>query len=122
MNLKKEERLLLAAAIIIIGVIVGYNAFYIAEPSQEIIVYADTESYQQDESYDATINNTKTKVNINTATIEELETLDGIGPTTAQKIINYRENNGDFSSTEDIMQVSGIGEGTYSNIANDITV
>ncbi len=61
-------------------------------------------------------------VNINTASQAELETLPGIGPTTAQKIIEYREENGPFQSTEDIMNVSGIGPGTYERIKDLITV
>lgn len=61
-------------------------------------------------------------VNINTATSEELETLPGIGQTKAAAIISYRENNGDFSSIEDITNVSGIGESTYENIKDYITV
>lgn len=61
-------------------------------------------------------------ININTASQAELETLPGIGPTTAQKIIQYREQNGPFVSTEDIINVSGIGPGTYERIKDLITV
>jgi competence protein ComEA len=61
-------------------------------------------------------------ININTASQFELETLPGIGPTTAQKIIEYREANGPFINTEDIINVSGIGPGTYERIKDLITV
>jgi competence protein ComEA len=61
-------------------------------------------------------------VNINTATIEELDSLPGIGPTTAQKIIDYRAENGPFSVIEDIMNVSGIGPATFEDIRDLITV
>lgn len=61
-------------------------------------------------------------ININTASQAELETLPGIGPTTAQKIIEYREANGSFLSTEDIVNVSGIGPVTYERIKDLITV
>jgi competence protein ComEA len=61
-------------------------------------------------------------ININTASSFELETLPGIGPTTAQKIIDYREENGPFLSTEDIINVSGVGPGTYERIKDLITV
>ena len=61
-------------------------------------------------------------VNINTASQTELETLPGIGPTTAQKIIQYREQNGPFVSTQDIINVPGIGPGTYERIKDLITV
>jgi comEA protein len=61
-------------------------------------------------------------VDINTATVEELDTLPGIGPTTAQKIIDYREENGPFFSIEEIMNVSGIGPSTFEEIQDLITV
>lgn len=61
-------------------------------------------------------------VNINSATLEELDSLPGIGPTTAQKIIDYRNENGPFSRIEDIMNVSGIGPATFDEIRALITV
>jgi competence protein ComEA len=61
-------------------------------------------------------------VNINTATKEELDTLPGIGPTTAQKIIDYRTENGPFTTLESIMNVSGIGPSTFEDIKNLITI
>lgn len=62
------------------------------------------------------------KININTATSEELQSLSGIGIVTAGKIIDYRAKNGKFTKPEDIKSVSGIGERTYENIKNDICV
>ena len=61
-------------------------------------------------------------VNINTADEEELDTLPGIGPVLAGRIIKYRDENGPFSSVEDILNVYGIGEGTYEEICDLITV
>ncbi len=61
------------------------------------------------------------KVNINTATQEELERVPGIGEKTAQKIVDYRKNN-TFKNPEDIMKVPGIGEGKYSQMKDYISV
>ncbi|TEU14080.1 MAG: hypothetical protein E3J21_16915, partial [Anaerolineales bacterium] len=62
------------------------------------------------------------KVNINTATAEELGTLPGIGPTKAQSIIDYRTTNGPFQSIEDIKDVRGIGDATFEKLKDKITV
>jgi len=61
------------------------------------------------------------KININNASKSSLETLPGIGPSTAQKIIDYRQENGDYSSIEEIKNVPGIGEVTYDEIKDLIT-
>ena len=64
----------------------------------------------------------ESKVNINTANQTELETLSGIGPSTALKIINYRNENGEFKKIEDIKDVPGIGESKFENIKENICV
>lgn len=61
-------------------------------------------------------------ININKANQTELETLPGIGPSTALKIISYREENGKFSSIEDLKNISGIGESKFENIKNLICI
>lgn len=61
-------------------------------------------------------------VNINTAGAAELDTLPGIGPVTAQDIIDYRAANGPFASLEAIMDVPGIGEGKFAQIQELITI
>ena len=61
-------------------------------------------------------------VNINTATQTELETLPGIGPSLALKIINYRKENGKFKSIEELKSVNGIGENKYEEIKKYIYV
>ncbi len=62
-----------------------------------------------------------TKVNINTATKEELETLPGIGKSTAEKIIKYRQENKRFSKIDEIKEVSGIGDAKFNSIKDLIT-
>lgn len=61
-------------------------------------------------------------VNINTATAEELQTLPGVGESTAQAIIQDRTENGSFTSKEDLMRVSGIGEKKYAKLEASICV
>jgi competence ComEA-like helix-hairpin-helix protein len=61
-------------------------------------------------------------VDINTAGLEELDTLPGIGPAYAQRIIDYRTANGPFQKIEDIQNVSGIGPSTFANMKDLITV
>lgn len=66
--------------------------------------------------------NKKNMVNINTADIGQLDTLPGIGDSTAQKIIDYRNENGKFNSIEDIKNVKGIGDSKFQKIKEYITV
>ena len=56
-------------------------------------------------------------VNLNTATAEQLDTLPGIGPVTSQAILDWREENGGFTSVEELLEVSGIGDATLSDVA-----
>jgi competence protein ComEA len=71
---------------------------------------------------DQSFSSSTQKVNINTATKEELMTLDGVGEATAEKIIVYRQEHGSFSSIEEIKEVSGIGDKKYEAIKESITV
>jgi competence protein ComEA len=61
------------------------------------------------------------QININTADLAALDTLPGIGPVIAQRILDYRQANGPFDRIEDIMDVPGIGEGTFEKIRDLIT-
>ena len=67
-------------------------------------------------------NNSTQTININKATEKEFETLPGIGPSLASKIIEYRNQNGKFESIEDIKNVNGIGDNKYEKINDLITV
>lgn len=62
------------------------------------------------------------KVNINTATQSELETINGVGPSIAAKIIKYREDNGKYKSIEDLKNVGGIGEEKFNSMKEQIRV
>lgn len=71
---------------------------------------------------ESNIENDDGMVNINTADTNELMTLPGIGENKANAIVTYREENGDFNSIEDIMNITGIKEGIYNNIKDFIVV
>lgn len=62
------------------------------------------------------------KININTANMSELKQITGIGESTANKIIDYRENVGKFKKIEDIKEVKGIGDAKYESLKNKITI
>ena len=61
-------------------------------------------------------------VNINLASMSELQLLPGVGPSTAQKIVDYRQQNGKFQRIEDIKNISGIGEKTFENLKDFIEI
>ncbi len=62
------------------------------------------------------------RVNINTATVSELDELPGMGPTTAQAIVDYRLQHGQFQLIQDILNVPGVGPATYEKIKDYISV
>jgi competence protein ComEA len=61
-------------------------------------------------------------INLNSATAEQLDTLDGVGPATAQKILEYRTQHGGFSSIDDLAQISGIGPKKLEALKAQVTV
>ncbi len=63
-----------------------------------------------------------TKINLNTATAEQLDTLPGVGPVTAQAILSWREENGRFTSIDDLLDVKGIGDATLGELRDLVTV
>ena len=71
---------------------------------------------------DAATAGASAKVNLNTATSEELQTLNGVGPATAEKILDYRTANGGFKKIEDLKNVNGIGDKTFEKLKEQIMV
>ncbi|MBO4446068.1 MAG: helix-hairpin-helix domain-containing protein [Clostridia bacterium] len=123
--MRSPDNVLLGTAILLLAGVILYNVFFtepqVAEPAvapSETVSAAETTTVSTTE----TTAPAYTKVNINTATAEELETLSGIGPAKAQAIVAYRETNGPFSSVNELVNVSGIGEKTLAKIIDDITV
>jgi len=67
-------------------------------------------------------NGAQQPVNINTATVDQLDSLDGIGPKTAQKIVDYREAHGGFKSIEELMEVPGIGSSKFEQLRSQVVI
>lgn len=90
---------------------------------QQIYVLTVTQQQEQQSQADTQTGQTDSRLlNINTATAEQLMTLPGIGQSKASEIISYREEKGPYSSTEDIMNITGIKEGVYTKIKDKICV
>lgn len=106
------------------------NLAYILEDGQKIYIPNKNEKIDEDEyitegnGNNIGNNNSKEgeKVNINEAMQTELEELPGIGPSLASRIIEYREQNGDFKKIEELQNVKGIGDAKYDDIKDKVTV
>lgn len=102
------------------------NLAYKVQDGQKIYIpNINEEEYEITEDMEGIQNIYETNsdiININTATQTELELLPGIGPSTASKIIKYREENGEFKTIDDIKNVSGIGDAKFESIKDQITV
>ena len=106
------------------------NLAYCVKDGQKIYIpnmEENIEEYIVDDAGDGVLpeedyNKNNEKVNINTAKQTELETLSGIGPSTALKIINYRKENGEFKNIEDLKNVPGIGDSKFETIKDDICI
>ena len=118
MKLNKSEKILIGIFFLLASIVVLYNLFYIPSlPKANVI---KKEIVLQDDDNEK---NTKTgAIDINSATIDELTKIPGIGKSTAQKIIDYRETNGGFITKSEIMNVSGIGQKKYDSIKDYIFV
>lgn len=108
------------------------NLAYIVEDGQKIFVPSITDEITEETEYvtsesgdNIIVDNNEGEnmmVNINKATQTELETLPGIGPAMALRIIEHREENGNFENIEEIKNVKGIGDAKFENIKNNICV
>ena len=97
---------------------------YVPNKNEKISQYITGNSGNNDTEENNTSNSSKedSKVNINTANQSELDSLPGIGPSIAQKIIDYREENGNFKTIEELQNVKGIGDAKYEEIKDRVTV
>lgn len=88
----------------------------------EMVININSVNDNSGNNYSMNSNNLSDLININTASLEQLMTLSGIGESKAKSIISYREENGNFNEIEDITKVSGIGQALYEKIKDYITV
>ena len=109
-------------------IIYSYDEVYNFKQTKEIEKQVEEKCIQKDENAlknDACISSDQVKdigkVNINSASLEELMTLTGIGESKAKDIISYRETNGPFTTIEDLKKVSGIGDSIFAKIKENIT-
>lgn len=101
------------------------SLFWSNSTSEEKTNFAKKRVDYEQELYDFSDNELEsilTKVNINTASLEELITLPGIGEKTAEKVLFYRNNHGKFQTINDLINVSGIGEKKLEKIKNYILI
>lgn len=107
-------------------VIVIYSDSEIEEAKKSDIIYIETpcvcEKINNDACLNSNIDSNNDLVNINTASIEELSKLSGIGEAKANSIIEYRTVNGNFNTINDIMNVNGISETLFNKIKDYITI
>lgn len=107
-----NTKLMIVTAIVFAVLIVLFNVNDLAIDKTDKVAYTAKDIEQLDVEL----------ININTADVDALCTLPGVGEKTAKSIVQYREQNGEFKSTDEIMSVSGIGESDYIKILPMITI
>lgn len=121
----KFERYTFAAILLILAAIIILVMLELpSETSEQVsgIVVKSPETTTVENTTYASANNGTKIINLNTATLEELDTLQGIGESRARSIIAYREHLGGYTSIEQIKDISGISDTIFDNIKDQITV
>ena len=137
--IKRIRPALIGVSVFLCSCLTGCSLSFcgIGTPKEEFVFYCDTEperteqtektekteeTEQKEQELPEEQQEADARVNINTAGVEELMTLKGVGESRAQAIIVWRTEQGPFEKPEDIMQISGIKEGVYSRIKDQIRV
>ena len=105
------------------------NLAYVLEDAQKVYIpslYEEIEEYVDESAGESVVEkdvgSKGGKINLNKASVEELQTISGVGESTANKIISYRNTNGKFNSIEELKNVSGIGDKKFEDIKEFVTV
>lgn len=139
LNLTRRERNVITTLVLlyIVGCIIFYGKKFIASDSdvsskrdslvvsyQKKVKKIDSAYFAQKESLvDIEITDSvKYPININVAGVKDLQKIKGIGPVTAKKIVEYRDENGVFDSIEELKKVNGIGDKTLEKIKGEVTI
>lgn len=122
-----KKLLIFPCVLALVGVyLIGLNLYNrkdrVDDVKEKTMVMTQASEKSTDTEKTETSDTVHEKVNINTATLEELVEIKGIGKTLAERIIEKRNKDGRFSSTESLMDVEGIGKSTYEKIKDYVTV
>ena len=122
MKLKRAERLAVVITAVFLLLVAAYHLLSTRQTAAVTVTASQQTEQRKLPERSAAENADVQTVDLNRATAEELQTLSGIGPTLAQRIIDYREAHGPFESVEEITQVQGIAEKVFSENFDRMTV
>ena len=108
-----QTRILIGVALLLAAALFAYQAFFVPEVTRPVVVTVASDPASSSPAW---------PVDLNTADLEQLDTLPGVGPVTAQAIFDYREENGPFQSVDDLVNVYGIGEKTVEKLREYVVV
>lgn len=125
-NSRVEDAIHAAGGLTEKAVLTNVNLAYVLEDADKIYIPNSNDDEDtgiiSSEISSSTPSNKNQKININKANAQDLESVPGIGPSTAEKIVTYRNENGKFSSIDDLKNVTGIGEKKFESIKDYISI
>ncbi len=117
--MKKPIKILVGITCVFLCLLVG---IFVGRNLTRSYIPVDQAISSQDVNTDGTTVNKDGRIDINTATMEQLQLLPGVGEVTAQRIIDYRTEHNGFTAIEDLMEIKGIGEKTFEKMKQYVKV